>query len=212
MPERLLTSEKDMAEGLAWLAGSCPNLARAVQAAGEVPMRQREAGFGAVLQMIVSQQVSVASARAIWSRLEEAGLVQADKVVDCTDEDMRACGMSRQKMRYARALADSGIDFVALGDLPTDQVIAQLTKVTGIGVWTAEIYAMFSLRRADVFPSGDLALQEAARLIFDMDSRPTDKALRKQAEAWSPWRTVAAKLFWKYYHIAKQREGIGVGT
>lgn len=212
MQERLLKSQDDVVEGLTWLAGQGPELARAVKMAGEVPIRQRDAGFGAVLQMIVSQQVSVASANAIWARLDEAGLTQVAAVTACKEDDLRACGLSRQKMRYAWALAESGIDFSALGALPTSEVIAQLTKVTGIGVWTAEIYSMFSLGRADVFPSGDLALQEAARLIFDMEDRPTDKALRVQAQAWSPWRTVAAKLFWKYYHIAKQREGIGVGT
>ncbi len=212
MSEAYLRSQDDVSTGLAWLADCDPALARAVAFAGEVPIRQRDAGFGAVLQMVVSQQVSVASARAIWARLEAAGLTTGEAVSVSSEDTLRSCGLSRQKIRYARELAESGIDFDALADLPTSDVVTRLTKVTGIGVWTAEIYAMFSLGRADVFPAGDLALQEAARMIFDMEDRPADKALRLQAEAWSPWRSVAAKLFWKYYHVAKEREGIGVST
>ena len=87
-------------------------------------------------------------------------------------------------------------------------MIRILTEIPGIGTWTAEIYAMFSLGRADVFAPGDLALQESARMLFDLDGRPTEKELRQMAEAWSPWRGVAARLLWAYYHIAKDREGI----
>ena len=86
--------------------------------------------------------------------------------------------------------------------------MAELTQVSGIGIWTAEIYAMFSLGRADVFAPGDLALQESARLLFDLPERPKERALRDMAAAWSPWRSVAARLLWAYYHVAKDREGI----
>ena len=92
--------------------------------------------------------------------------------------------------------------------MPTGEVIETLVEVPGIGRWTAEIYAMFSLGRADVFAPGDLALQESARILFDLGDRPTEKQLRVLAEAWSPWRGVAARLLWSYYHVAKDREGI----
>jgi DNA-3-methyladenine glycosylase II len=105
-------------------------------------------------------------------------------------------------------LAEARIDYDALRDTETSQVIKTLTQVTGIGVWTAEIYAMFSLGRADVFAPGDLALQEAARILFELPDRPKEKELRQLAEAWSPWRAVAARLLWAYYHVAKDREGI----
>jgi len=95
-----------------------------------------------------------------------------------------------------------------LRDAPNADVIATLTEVPGIGVWTAEIYAMFSLGRADVIAPGDLALQEAARVLYDLPKRPTDKELRQMAEAWSPWRSVAARVLWAYYRVAKEREGI----
>ena len=93
--------------------------------------------------------------------------------------------------------------------MPAPDVIATLTAVPGIGIWTAEIYAMFSLGRADVFAPGDLALQEAARILFEADQRPSEKALRDMAAAWAPWRAVAARLLWAYYRVAKDREGIG---
>jgi DNA-3-methyladenine glycosylase II len=140
--------------------------------------------------------------------LRAAKLTGPRKVIWATEEELRACGMSRQKIKYAKALAEARIDFKALRDAPTDQVVATLTQVSGIGVWTAEIYAMFSLGRADVFAPGDLALQEGARILFDLPERPKEKALRLMAEDWSPWRAVAARLLWAYYHVAKDREGI----
>ena len=111
-------------------------------------------------------------------------------------------------VRYARELAASGIRFPALRSLPTDEVVKTLVTVPGIGAWTAEIYAMFSLGRADVFAPGDLALQEAARLLFELEDRPREAVLRDMAEDWAPWRAVAARLLWAYYAHAKRREGV----
>ena len=165
-------------------------------------------GFAQLLSAIVSQQVSVAAASAIWGRLRDARLTGPRKIQGASDEALRAAGLSRQKIRYARALAEARINYAALRDAPSDAVIATLTEVPGIGVWTAEIYAMFSLGRADVFAPGDLALQEAARILFELPERPSERALRQMAEDWSPWRAVAARLLWAYYKIAKQREGI----
>ena len=135
-------------------------------------------------------------------------MVTPAAVAASSEDELRALGLSRQKASYARALAEAGIDYHALRTAPTDQVTRQLTAVKGIGIWTAEIYAMFSLGRADVFAPGDLALQESARVLFALDSRPREKELRSMAQAWSPWRSVAARALWAYYHIAKDREGI----
>jgi DNA-3-methyladenine glycosylase II len=140
--------------------------------------------------------------------MEGAGMVTPAVIIAATDEELRACGLSRQKMRYARALAEADIDYATLHMNTTPQVIETLVQVPGIGIWTAEIYAMFSLGRADVFAPGDLALQEAARLLFDLPERPKDRALRQMAEAWSPWRAVAARLLWAYYKHAKDRDGV----
>lgn len=124
------------------------------------------------------------------------------------DAALAACGLSRPKIRYARALAEADLNYDLLAKQTEDAAIAELTAVTGIGTWTAEIYLMFSVGRADVFAAGDLALQEAARLIFGLPERPAEKDLRALAEDWSPWRSVAARLLWAYYRVAKQREGI----
>ena len=204
---RIVQTDADVAEGVAWLVEREPRFALVVSSAGPLPLRRRADGFAALLSAIVSQQVSVASAAAIWGRLETAGLTSAPAVARATDEALRACGLSRPKMRYARALAAAGIDYAALRALPDEEVVRRLVAVPGIGVWTAEIYAMFSLGRADVFAAGDLALQEAARRLFDLPDRPTDRVLRAMAGDWSPWRSVAARALWAHYRVSAGREG-----
>ncbi|MEL6912942.1 MAG: DNA-3-methyladenine glycosylase 2 family protein [Pseudomonadota bacterium] len=184
-------------------------MAEAHAACAPLPLRLKPEGFAQLLSAIVSQQVSVASAQAIWASLEAAGLHDREAMARADDAALREVGLSRQKMRYARALAQSGVDFAALRGMPDDAVIATLTQVTGIGVWTAEIYAKFSLGRADAFAGGDLALQEGARMLYRLPARPTEKELRAMAETWRPWRSVAARILWAYYARHKRREGIG---
>ncbi|MGR3572691.1 DNA-3-methyladenine glycosylase family protein [Brevirhabdus sp.] len=205
---RIIMGDACILEGSRMLARAEPRFARALDLTGPLPLRLRKDGFAALLGAIVSQQVSVAAADAIWGRMKTARLTGPRKIMAADDEDLRASGLSRQKIRYARALAAARIDYAALRQAPTDQVIATLVAVPGIGVWTAEIYCMFSLGRADVFAPGDLALQESARVLFDLPERPREKALREMAAAWSPWRGVAARLLWSYYHVIKDREGI----
>ncbi|MCA0204880.1 MAG: DNA-3-methyladenine glycosylase 2 family protein [Proteobacteria bacterium] len=208
MNPRILHSEACMAEGAEWLAAAHPPFARALALCGPPPLRRRGDGFEALVGAIVSQQVSVASARAIAAKLQAADLVSAAQYAEASEEHLRANGLSRQKARYIKALAEAAIDFDALREAPEDEIVATLTAVPGIGRWTAEIYVMFSLGRADTFAPNDLALQEAARLLFDLPERPKEKPMRAMAEAWSPWRTVAAGMLWHYYHHAKSREGI----
>jgi len=208
MVGRIIHSLDCVAEGAAWLARHEPRFAHAMPLVGALPLRREEDGFAALLRAIVGQQVSVASARAIWARLEAAGLTDAAVMSDASNEALRAAGLSRQKARYGRALAQAGIDFNALRGAADLEVIRSLVAVPGIGIWTAEIYAMFALGRADVFAPGDLALQEAARMLFQLEARPTEKALRQMAEAWSPWRSVAARILWAYYRVAKERDGV----
>ncbi|MBT8152430.1 DNA-3-methyladenine glycosylase 2 family protein [Epibacterium ulvae] len=205
---RIITTSDCVAEGAAWLARAEPRFARALELTGPLPLRRKPDGFAQLLSAIVSQQVSVAAANAIWNRMRDARLTGPRKIMWASDEELRAVGLSRQKVKYARALAEARIDFKALRDAPNHEVFATLTEVSGIGIWTAEIYAMFSLGRADVFAPGDLALQEATRVLFDLEARPKERALREMAEAWSPWRAVAARLLFAYYHVAKDREGI----
>ncbi len=206
--ERIIRGDACVAEGAQWLASREPRFARALAQTGPLPLRLRADGFAALLHSIVSQQVSVASARAVWERLRAARLTGPRKITWASDDDLHAAGLSRQKIRYARALAGAGIDYADLRATPTAQVIRTLTEVPGIGAWTAEVYVMFSLGRADVFAPGDLALQEAARILFDLPERPREKAFRTMAEDWAPWRSVAARLLWAYYRVEKEREGI----
>lgn len=205
---RIITSDACVAEGAAWLVERDPVLARAYAHTGPLPLRLKPDGFGALMSAIVGQQVSVASASAIWGRMENEGLTVEKNVRAASKDDLRAVGLSRQKIRYAHALAEARVDYAALRHQDTKQVIKTLTAISGIGTWSAEIYAMFSLGRADLFACGDLALQEAARGLYDLPERPKERAMREMAKQWSPWQSVAARLLWAYYKIEKQREGI----
>jgi len=206
--ERQIVSDECVAEGAAWLCKAEPRFATAMRGLPPLPLRLKPDGFAQLLSAIVSQQVSVASAHAIRGKMEVAGMVTPKAVATASVAELRALGLSRPKVRYAHALAGAGIDYAALRTLPADDAIRTLTAVPGVGPWTAEIYVMFSLGRADVFAPGDLALQEAARLIFDLPARPPEKALREMARAWAPWRSVAARIMWAYYKHDKQRDGI----
>ena len=208
MRERIIETEDCLLEGSKDLAGRFPEFARAINLIGPLSLRHRPDGFSQLLSAIVSQQLSVAAANSIWSRLKKARLIGPKKIEAASDQELAEAGLSRQKIRYARALAGSRINYRNLRQLSTVEVIERLTQVSGIGNWTAEIYAMFSLGRADVFAPGDLALQESARLLFELDERPKEKEFRLIAEAWSPWRAVAARILWSYYRVSKEREGI----
>lgn len=208
MVGRIITCDADVAEGADWLASRHDAFAKALVVVGPLPLRRNPDGFETLLSAIVSQQVSVASANAIWARMGAQNLTSQESVANADDDQLRAAGLSRQKARYALALARSDIDFPALREMEAEAVISHLVAVPGIGRWTAEIYLMFALGRADVFAPADLALQEAAKLLFGLEARPSEKALRQMAEDWSPWRAVAARALWAYYRVAKDREGI----
>jgi DNA-3-methyladenine glycosylase II len=206
--ERIIQTLEDVEEGAEVLAALCPRMKHARALTGPLPLRRKPDGFAQLLSAVVGQQVSIASAAAIWGRIEVAGLTEPDAVRCATEDDLRAVGLSRQKIKYVKELAGTDLNYSALRDTPSEQVIAQLVQIPGIGPWTAEIYVMFSLGRADVFAPGDLALQEAARVLYDLPDRPRERAFREMAQAWSPWRSVAARILWAYYRVIKDREGI----
>ena len=208
MEERIITSQECISEGLVALNKLEPKFRQAINAIEEIPLRRTSGGFDRLLSTIVSQQLSVAAADAIWKKIELAGLNQMNKIKKVSDQDLRQVGLSKQKVRYVRSLANAKINYDALKAMPTSEVVSELTQVSGVGNWTAEIYAMFSLGRADVFAPGDLALQEATRLLFNLPERPSEKELRVMAKEWSPWQAVAARLLWSYYNDQKKREGI----
>jgi DNA-3-methyladenine glycosylase II len=207
MAPRIIETDEDLAAGAAELVALEPRFAPVVEA-GPLPLRRRPDGFAALLSAIVAQQVSTASAAAIWARMEAAELTDEESLGAAEEVTLRACGLSRQKMRYARALAGAGIDWDALRTADTDGVVATLTAVPGVGRWTAEIYAKFALGHADAFAAGDLALQEAARRLFDLSERPRERDLRAMAEKWRPVRAVAARALWVYYRLDTDREGV----
>ncbi|MEO0753038.1 MAG: DNA-3-methyladenine glycosylase 2 family protein [Pseudomonadota bacterium] len=208
MTGRIIETLEDVEEGADYLSRICPRMALARALAGPLPLRRKPEGFAQLLSAIVSQQVSTASAAAIWARMEAAGLTQPSHVSAASEEDLRAVGLSRQKIRYDYALAVKNIDYNALQGESDADVVATLVDVPGIGTWTAEIYAMFSLGRADVFAHGDLALQEAAKTLYGLEDRPKERQMREMAQAWSQWRSVAARILWAYYRVDKKREGI----
>ena len=208
MEERIITSQECISEGLAALAKLEPKFKQIIKTIEEIPLRRTSEGFDRLLSTIVSQQLSVAAADAIWNKIELAGLNKIQKIRKVSDQEMRDVGLSKQKIKYVRSLANANINYRSLRTMPTSQVVNELTQVSGIGNWTAEIYAMFSLGRADVFAPGDLALQEATRILFNLPERPSEKDLRSMAKDWSPWQAVAARLLWSYYNQQKKREGI----
>lgn len=184
-----------------------PQFARALGHAGYPEPRIREPGYTTLLRTIVGQQVSVAAASSIWNKLEaEFGTgCPAEAIMAARDGALRACGLSGQKQGYARSLAE----LVLSGGLPLDALpaddeaaIALLTKVNGIGRWSAEIYLLFAEGRPDIWPAGDLAVQEAVKRILALPERPMEKATRALAEPWRPHRGAVAILSWHCYNIA----------
>ncbi|MBC8337424.1 MAG: DNA-3-methyladenine glycosylase 2 family protein [Rhodospirillales bacterium] len=183
------------------------NLARAYEAAGAPASRKRAPGFPSLLRIIINQQVSVQAGKAIWTRLEE-GLkaVTPEAVLENSADTLRGYGLSRGKAMYARelagAIAEGSLDLNALKRMDDTEVLLQLTRIKGIGRWTAEIYMMFALGRPDIWPVGDLALAASVERLLGLKKRPDPKKLESIAENWRPWRTSAAVLLWHYYSHA----------
>ena len=213
---RIIETEDDVRVGVRSLRRKCPIIRRAHDLAGDPPLRRREAGFEGLARIIVGQQLSVASANAIWTRFELAlRPLEAHAVVASKDEVLRAAGLSGGKIKTLRAVSsaivDGQLNLAALDHAPDIVVHESLRQVSGIGPWTADIYLMFCLGRADAFAAGDLALQIAAAMAAEQGDRLTLAELDEMAERWRPWRSVAARLLWAYYAAAKaQRSAIPV--
>nr|WP_202391029.1 DNA-3-methyladenine glycosylase 2 family protein [Erythrobacter ramosus] len=193
-----------MRDDLDALALREPQLASALARVGYPEARVREPGFATMLRTIIGQQVSVASAASVWNKLEaELGADFTPACLLSRDFDaLRACGLSRQKQGYARSLcelAQSGE--LDLHNLPVDdeEAIALLTRIKGIGRWSAEIYLLFAEGRPDIWPAGDLAVQEGVKRLLDLEERPGENVTRKLAERWSPQRGSMAIFTWHFY-------------
>lgn len=204
---RCIETEADLHEGIRSLRRRCKIMRRVHAEAGMPPLRRRTAGFEGLARIIVAQQVSVASASAIWTRLETAvNPLAAERLLLATDADLRGAGLSGPKMRTLRAVSQAvvdGLDLTRLQAASDEDVHAALTAVSGIGPWTADVFLLFCLGRADAFAAGDLALQVAAQAAFELDERPDTRMLAELAERWRPWRGVAARLLWAYYRTVK---------
>jgi len=193
-----------IAEGLDHIAARNPAIAEAVVRVGYPEPRIRARGYATLLRTIVGQQVSVAAAASVWGKLE-ALLGDAMPPQDLLEADfdaLRACGLSRQKQGYARSLCELVVTGeLDLHSLPEDDeaAIAQLTKIKGIGRWSAEIYLLFAEGRRDIWPAGDLAVQEGVKRLLDLEERPSEKATRRLAEDWSPQRGAMAIFTWHFY-------------
>lgn len=199
-----------IAAGRLWLAARDPALARMHAILPPFAWRRRPGGFAGLMRLITEQQVSTASAQAIWSRLESGlGGVAPDAVLSRSLDELRAFGLSLPKARYALAIAEAfaagGLGLDSLAGLDDEDAIAALTALRGVGRWTAEIYLLFCEARTDVFPAGDLALQEGLRLADGAAARLSAKALSERAEAWRPHRGLAAHMIWAYYAAMRAR-------
>ncbi len=199
-------SKEMIKAGLDHVGAIDPRLAAAVAQSGYPEPRIRPEGYETLLRTIVGQQVSVASAAAVWDRLEArlGDGCPADALIATEFDELRACGLSRQKQGYARSLADlilsGGLD---LANLPQDdeEAIALLTKIKGIGRWSAEIYLLFAQGRPDIWPAGDLAIQVGVGNFLGLEERPSEEVVREIAEAWSPHRGAVAIFTWHHYHV-----------
>ncbi len=208
---KIIRNAADIEEGLKALLLIDPRLEHVAERAGPLPLRLSEPGFAGLAHIIVSQVVSRASADAIWRRMvDEMGEVTAQNYLAVTSEDVPRFGLSRAKARtlhgVATAIVDGRLDLESLNLLDDASAFSSLTALKGVGPWTAQVYLMFCGGHSDIFPSGDVALQAAVAHALGMDTRPSAKKLAEIAMFWSPWRSVAARLFWAYYASMTRRD------
>jgi DNA-3-methyladenine glycosylase II len=208
-PLPTILTDANMRTGLRALRRQCGHIRRVHDRAGDPPLRQHSPGFEGLARVIVGQQLSLASAQAIWGRVKiAADPMTPAAFLKLSDEELRAAGLSRGKVRTLRAVCEAiegGLDLEQLAHEPEDIVHEVLTALPGIGPWSADIYLLFCLGRADAFPAGDLALQIVAARALRLSERPSPEKLLALAERWRPWRGVAAHLLWADYKIAPIR-------
>lgn len=209
-----IRNEDDVKDGLSRLLELDPALRSIAELAGDLPLRLQEPGFAGLARIIIGQQVSTASAAAIHARfVKHIAPITPSAFLEAGEPVWIEIGLSRAKQStlegLAKALTSSELDLAEIPQLPADEAIANLTALKGIGPWTAEVYLLFSAGHPDIFPAGDLALQEAIKIAFKLETRPNEKETREIASKWTPQRGIAARLFWAYYKEVKSgREGV----
>jgi DNA-3-methyladenine glycosylase II len=210
-----ISDEAGLLEAAQRLRARDPELVdRLLALGGPPPLRRRAAGFAGMAAIIVAQQVSTASAAAIFARLQARIIpLEAATIAKATEEELRGCGLSNAKVRALRALAEAigaGLDLEALEARDAEDAHNALVAIKGVGSWTADVFLLFCLGHPDAFPAGDLALQEAAKLALNLKQRPDAKQLERIAERWRPLRGVAARMLWAYYRAVKARSGMAL--
>jgi DNA-3-methyladenine glycosylase II len=208
-PFVIMETDADLQRGVRALRRKCVHMRSIHDRIGKTELRRHEPGFVGLARIVTGQQLSIASAAAIWGRLTQAVQPLTPQAFAAqSDEALRKAGLSRGKVRTLRALCDrieDGLSLETLAQAPDAQVHEVLTTLPGIGPWTADIYLLFCLGRADAFAAGDLALQISAMRALDLPERPPAEALLAIAERWRPWRGVAAHLLWADYKVAPLR-------
>ncbi|WP_421856963.1 DNA-3-methyladenine glycosylase family protein [Oricola sp.] len=210
-----INTAADIAAGLDGLATADPRLAPVIDAVPDIPLRRSEAGFASLASVVVSQQVSKASAAAIWERLTAlVDPLEPRGFLDGGEAAWREAGLSRPKQAALIAISEAvlagRLDLVRLCDIEPQQAIERMTAIKGIGPWTAETYLLFAAGHPDIFPAGDVALRAAVADAFGLAARPEIAELRVIAESWTPWRSVAARLFWAFYAQRRNRDVLPV--
>lgn len=208
MSIQTIETPQELSENISALIAIEPKFAAIYEQVGLPDLRHNAGGFEQLMRAMVGQQLSVAAAASIWKRLVDAALTTPYKIGEATDEALKAQGLSKQKTRYIRSLVDHDIDFMALENMPDEEVINTLTAVTGIGRWTAEMYLLFSLKRADVLAVDDLAIKVAAMELLGLAERPTPKQLNNLTQHWSPYRSAASLLLWSYYGLLRNKTAV----
>jgi DNA-3-methyladenine glycosylase II len=215
MTTERLDSAEVLSRHLGALIGLDPRLAVIAERAGPFEIRRSPGGFAGLARIVTGQQVSTASADAIWSRFSALpGALDPESYLALSEEMVRRAGQSGGKYRtlrgIAEAIAHGTLDLAPLADMPASEAIVTLTRIKGIGPWTAEIYLMFSAAHPDIFPAGDVALQRATQWALGLDDKPPVRDLIGMARRWSPHRSTAALLLWRYYRAIRNREGVAV--
>lgn len=213
-PRTCFRDQADLARDIRALVKRDPRLRPVLETAGVPELRRREAGFAGLARVIVGQQVSTASANAIWGRVETAFTpVTAEAIARATTTELATLGLSGAKIKSLKSIANEirggGLDLSSLATLDADEAHAALTALHGVGPWTADVYLLFCLGYRDAWPAADIALQEGMRVALKLDARPTTREMVPLAEGWRPMRGAAAHLWWAYYRAAVRR---GAGT
>jgi len=207
-----IDSEKDLKQGLSFICAREPRFQKVLNATGLPPLRRKQGGLRGLTEIITEQQISIHAAAAIWTRVEARfAPFDAEMMASASDDEYINCGLSRPKIRTIRAVLDEiligKLSLTNMESAENSEVFATLTSIKGIGPWSAHIYLLANLGRIDVWPVGDLALQESARLLFELENRPNEKQMLKLAEPWQPWRAAAARLLWSHYRLVRLEGG-----